>query len=100
MVDLNGVAHRSRITRGSQGKAEGKIKKNLRKADRRKAETRKSEVGGREGGVISPSSSFAIEDEDVWQALIHEVNGHGQGLEVGRNGDLASFRNLAFEFFS
>src|ERR1700760_532524 len=25
--------------------------------------------------------------------------GHGQGLEVGRNGDLASFNNLAFEFF-
>jgi hypothetical protein len=42
---------------------------------------------------------FGIQDEDVWQALIQEAHGHGQGLEVGRNGDLASFHNLAFEFF-
>jgi hypothetical protein len=40
----------------------------------------------------------AIEDEDVWHALIDEVPGHGQGLEVGRDGYLASFHNLAFEF--
>ena len=40
-----------------------------------------------------------IEDKDVWQALIHEVPGHGQGPEVGRDGYLASFHNLAFEFF-
>jgi hypothetical protein len=40
-----------------------------------------------------------IEDKDVWHALIHEVPGHGQGLEVGRDGYLASFHNLAFEFF-
>ena len=51
-------------------------------------------------GAVSPSSSFAIEDEDVWQALVHKVPGHGQGLEVGRNGDLASFHNLAFEFIA
>lgn len=44
-------------------------------------------------------ASCAIEDKDVWQALIHHVPGHGQGLEVGRNVDLASFHNLAFEFF-
>jgi len=42
---------------------------------------------------------YAIEDEDVRQALVHGVQGHGQGLEVGRNGDLASLHNLAFEFF-
>jgi hypothetical protein len=41
---------------------------------------------------------YAIEDEDDWQALVHEVPGHGQGLEVGRNGNPASFYNLAFEF--
>ena len=41
----------------------------------------------------------AIEDKDVWHALIHEVPRHGQGLEVGRDGYLASFYNLAFEFF-
>jgi hypothetical protein len=45
------------------------------------------------------SSSFAIEDKDVWHALIHEVPGHNQGLEVGRDGYLASFHNLAFDFF-
>ena len=50
--------------------------------------------------AISPSSNLcAIEDKNVWQALIHEVPGHGQGLEVGRNVDFTSFHNLAFEFF-
>ena len=41
---------------------------------------------------------FAIEDEDVWQPLVHEVHGHRQRLEVGRNSDFASSHNLAFEF--
>jgi len=43
-------------------------------------------------------SLFAIEDEDVWQALIQDVHGHGQGLVIGRNGDFASSHNPAFEF--
>ena len=56
-------------------------------------------VNSRSFAVSQLKPLCAIEDKDVWQALIHEVTGHGQGLEVGRNVDLASFHSLAFEFF-